>query len=434
MPSSTLAFISLAVLVGLPAGGDAQSLASRIAQAPDGVVRLQLDSRTDVCGNGRDVVGYRNAMFARDFQSIGGHWTDSRCVPGPLRVTLTVADGKVTQMRTQVGGAWPATEARATDLGVVPPREASAYFFSLVPRLETAGGKDRLLLPAVLADDAPVIGPLIALARDARRAEHTRRQAIQWIGLLGDASVIPTLVQFARGDADREGKEDGEKGLGGSAMAALAFLDSDVGIPALIELARSGSGGSVGTRRNAVFWLGQNGSQSARRTLHTVIEDEKEASRVRSHAIFALTHGGDTPASEFAYLRSLYPRLDDDLKEAVIQGMQEDEGGGGSWLIERALDTREPSKLRQSALFWAGQRDATPTADLLRVYREAQEISLREHAIFVLSQREDDAATDALLRIAREDRDTRMRGKALFWLAQQDDPRVKKLIADLLLR
>jgi HEAT repeat protein len=431
MRSSRLAFIPLVVLAGAPVGGDAQSVASRVAQAPDGVVRLQVDSRMGVCGNGRDVVGYRNAIFARNFQSIGGRWNDSRCVPGPLRVTLTVSNRAVTRMQTQVGGEWPAIEARVTDLGVVPPREASAYFFSLVPRLEMASEKDRLLLPAVLSDDAQVIEPLLALARDAGRARHTRRQAIQWIGLLGDAKVIPALVQFARGDVNDGSKEDDDKGLGSSAMAALSTLDGDVGIPALIELAR---GGGVGTRRNAVFWLGQNGSPSARRTLHTVIEDANEASRVRSHAIFALTHGGDTPASEFAYLRTLYPRLDDDLKEAVIQGMQEDEGSGGAWLVERALDTRESSKLRKNALFWAGQREATPTADLVRVYREAQESNLREHAIFVLSQREDDAATDALLRIAREDGDTRMRGKALFWLAQKDDPRVRKLIADLLVR
>ena len=45
-----------------------------------------------------------------------------------------------------------------------------------------------------------------------------------------------------------------------------------------------------------------------------------------------------------------------------------------------------------------------------------------------------DAATDALLAIVRDDKDTRMRGKALFWLAQKDDPRVKKLIADLVLK
>jgi HEAT repeat protein len=411
-----------------------QSLASRVAQAPDGVVRMEVASRMGVCGNGRDVVGYRNALFARNFQSIGGRWTDSRCVPGPLRVSLTAAGGQVTQMRTQVGGSWPATESRVTDLGVVPPREASGYFFSLVPRLETASGKDRLLLPAVLADDAPVIQPLLALARDPGRAEHTRRAAVLWLGLLGDASVIPALVQLARDEVDDEGNDKHRgKGLGSSAVAALSTLDGDAGVPALIDLARSGS---VGTRRNAVFWLGQNGSQSARRMLHTVIENPNEVRRVRSHAIFALSHGGDTPQSEFAYLRAMYPRLDDDaLKEAVIQGMQEDEDvAAGRWLIERALDGRQSSKLRKSALFWAGQREATPTTELIRVYREATELDLREHAIFVLSQREDDAATDALLRIAREDGDTRMRGKALFWLAQKDDPRVKKLIADLLLR
>jgi hypothetical protein len=52
----------------------------------------------------------------------------------------------------------------------------------------------------------------------------------------------------------------------------------------------------------------------------------------------------------------------------------------------------------------------------------------------VLSQRDDEAAIDELLRIAREDGDTRMRGKALFWLAQKDDPRIRKLIADLVLK
>ncbi|HZO19131.1 MAG TPA: HEAT repeat domain-containing protein [Gemmatimonadaceae bacterium] len=411
----------------------AQSLASRVADAPDGVVRMQVESRVGVCGDGRDLVGYKSAIFAHNFQSIGGHWNSSRCEPGPLWITLTVADGQVTQVRTQVGGSWPSSESRVTDLGVVPPHEASPYFFSLVPRLESRSGKDRLLLPAVLADAAPVIQPLLALARDTERAEHTRSQAILWLGLLGDETVVPALVQFARDDVDDGDDRKGrKKGLGGAAMAALHTLEGDVGVPALIDLARDPH---VGTRRNAAFWLGQNGSESARRMLHTMIENGNEATRVRSHAIFALTHGGDTPDSEFGYLRNLYPRLDDhEVKEAIIQGMQEDEGAGGRWLIERALDARESWKLRKAALFWAGQRDETPTAELARVYREADDPELREHAIFVLSQREDEAAIDALMRIARDDPDTRMRGKALFWLAQKDDPRIKKLIADLVLK
>ena len=428
------AVLSVIFAVAGVASLGAQSLASRVAQAPDGVVRVQFDSRAGVCGDGRDVVGYRSAIFARNFQSIGSHWSSDRCVPGPLRVSLTVANGQVTQIHTQVGGNWAATQSRVTDLGIVPPQEASSWLFSLVPRLESASGKDRLLLPAVLAADAPVIQPLLALARDGRRADPTRRQAVLWLGLLGDASVIPSLVQFARDGVDDDGDDKrGKKSLGSSAVAALSALEGGAGVPALMDLARNG--GSVGTRRNAVFWLGQNGDPRARQMLHSVIEDGNEATRVRSHAIFALAHGGKTPPSEFAWLRSLYPRLDADaLKEAIIQGMQEDEREGGRWLVERALDARESLKLRKSALFWAGQREATPTAELLRVYREAKDVSLREHAIFVLSERKDEAATEAVLRIAREDSDTRMRGKALFWLAQKDDPRVKKLIADLVLR
>jgi HEAT repeat protein len=247
-----------------------------------------------------------------------------RCIAGPLRVTLDVDGGEVTRVHTQVGGKWRPTELHVTDLGVVPGREASAYFFSLVPRLETSGGKDRLLLPAVLADDAEVTAPLLALARDESRARSTRSQAIQWLGLIG----------------------------------------------------------------------------------------------------------------EFAVLRTLYPQLEsDELKESVFAGMAQDESAeGGRWILDRVRDEQASTRLRRSALFWAGQREATPTAELVRFYRDRGDTDFREHAIFVLSQRQDDAATDALIDIAKHDSDTRMRGKALFWLAQKNDPRVRKLIADLVLK
>ncbi|MEP6733543.1 MAG: HEAT repeat domain-containing protein [bacterium] len=425
-----LASLALSAIASPSARG--QSIASRVAQAPNGVVHLQFDGRPGVCGNGRDMVGFRNALFARNFQSFG-RFRDTKCVPGPLRVTLTIDGGQVTQVQTQVGGSWPTTTAHVTDLGAVTSREASSYFFTLVPRLESAREKDRLILPAVLADDAEVIAPLLALARDESRADQTRRQAVQWLGILGDASVIPALVSFARQGVNDDGDDKaGKKGLASSAVAALSTLEGDIGVPSLIDLARSGS---TGTRRNAVFWLGQNGDPRARRMLHSVIEDAKEDTRVRSHAIFSLAHGDEPPESEFNYLRTVYPNLGDDkLKEAVFQGMSEDGVAGGRWLIERARDARESSTLRRSALFWAGQRDGTSTADLLGVYRDATDTGLREHAIFVLSQRQDETATDALIRIAREDQDTRMRSKALFWLAQKKDPRVSKLISDMVLK
>ncbi|MEO5818052.1 MAG: HEAT repeat domain-containing protein [Gemmatimonadaceae bacterium] len=410
----------------------AQLIASRVAQAPAGIVHLQFDGRPGVCGDGRETIAFGEAIFARGFQSFG-RWNGVHCVPGPLRVSLTTSGGQVTRLQTQVGGSWPSTEARVTDLGVVPSHEASAYFFSLVPRLEAETGKDRVLLPAVLAEGADVMAPLLALARDESRLDQTRRQAVQWLGLLGDASVIPALVSFAKQDVNTDGEDKaGKKGVASSAVSALSQLDGDIGVPALIDLAKTGS---IGTRRNAAFWLGQNGDPRARKQLHAMIEDTKEEDRVRQHAIFSLSHGDETPPSEFAYLRSVYPRLDSEqLKEAVFQGMTTDASSGERWLIERARDSSESTKLRKSALFWAGQDQDTPTADLMGVYRDAGDSNLREHAIFVLSQRQDEPATDALIRIAREDKDSRMRGKALFWLAQKKDPRVTKLISDMVLK
>jgi hypothetical protein len=187
-------------LVACSATGQAgaqTAIASRVGQAPDGIVRMQYDAHPDACGDGRDIVGFRRALFGSSFESYGG-WSNARCVAGPLRVSLTVADRRPVSVRTQIGGAWPATSERVTDLGIVSSREASAYFLSIVPALESGVRKGRMLLPAVLAADAVVMPQLIAIARDGSRADDTRRQAIQWIGQLGDASVVPVLVGFAR--------------------------------------------------------------------------------------------------------------------------------------------------------------------------------------------------------------------------------------------
>ena len=318
------------ILLAIASSTNAQTLASRVNAAPDGVVRMIVPSRPGVCGDGQELVGYRNALFARNFQTYG-KWRASNCVHGDLRITVSKTDGEITRARTQVGGPWPYTEQRVTDVGVVSPGEASAYFLALVPRLERFA-KDRVLLPVVLADVEPPLAALIALARDGNRHMKTRRSAVHWAGSLGDETMLEPLTQLARAEGDDD------DGLSGSALAALSMLEGSV---------------------------------------------------------------GDAAAR---------------------------------WMIARALDQRERRKLRKDALFWAGQHEDTPTADLVRVYNTDSGNDLREHAIFVLSQRDDRAATDALIRIAQEDSDTRMRGKALFWLAQKDDARVKKLIADIILK
>ena len=444
-PSSLERIFSIAVVISvtaMPRAALAQSdLATRVSRAPDGVVHLQFASRPGTCGDGREAIGYRKAFFAESFQSIG-EWNAPGCVPGPVRVALTVAGRQVTRVRTYVSGSWAPTAERVTDLGAVSPVEAASYFFGLVPQIERIGSRDksRVLLPAVLADAGDVIPQLTSLARDASRAQETRRQALQWMGLLGDSKVVPTLVGFARGggagpvgdDIDEDDSAPGMKGLATAAMAALSFIDNGAGVPALIDLARNGN---FGARSSAVFWLGQTGDPRAIATLHSVIENDREDERVRAHAIFALSHGDDTPPAEFAYLRAIFPRLTSrKMKEQVMMGMGEDKSNGSAWLIARARDDGESIETRKTALFWAGQRELTPTKDLAAVYRSATESSLKEHAIFVLSQRNDEDALTELMRIAQSDSDKRMRSRAMFWLGQKDDPRVTKFIADRIAR
>lgn len=301
------------------------ALAARVADAPDGVVHVQFDSRPGTCGDGRTMVGYRSALFGRDYSNVG-KWHDQRCVPGPVRVALVIAGGVVTHATTQIGGSWPPASGRVTELGVVTAPEAAAYFFSLVPRLESAFTRDHaLLLPAVLADADVAIVPLIALARDGARSERTRRQALQWIGLLGDAGVVPMLVGFA---SEGTASEDG-KGLAGSAVGALAAIDGGAGIPALVQLARSAP---LATRRNAVFWLGQNDDPRGLRMLHTIINDANEDERLREHAVFSLSQ-----------------REDADSFDALL----------------RLARGRSNTRLRSKALFWLAQKHDPRVAALI---------------------------------------------------------------------
>ena len=215
-----------------------------------------------------------------------------------------------------------------------------------------------------------------------------------------------------------------EKGLATTAMAALSTLDGGVGVPALIDLARTGNSG---TRGAAVFWLGQSGDPRAFAALHGVIENPREDERIRAHAIFSMSHGDDTPDAEFTYLRGVYSRITSTkMKEAILMGMGEDESGGSAWLIEKARDTGEPVSMRKNALFWAGQKKSTPTKDFRR-FTARRRLELREHAISSYSsatmrhfQRLSDRARDSEKSIA---------SRALL-ACQKGDPRVTKMIGD----
>lgn len=113
----------------------------------------------------------------------------------------------------------------------------------------------------------------------------------------------------------------GGEGPGSSAVAAASMADGVETWPALLALARDTALPS-GTRKAAVFWVGQAAAERATEGLVALLEDEVELS-LREHAIFALSQRSDAASLDA--------------------------------LLGVARESPEP-RLRKRAIFWLSQR------------------------------------------------------------------------------
>jgi HEAT repeat protein len=184
-------------------------------------------------------------------------------------------------------------------------------------------------------------------------------------------------------------------------------------------------------REKAIFWLGDADDERARTIVRAIASSDTTPRDLRDRAIFALgflDHDGDNGP----FLRTLYTRLDDrQLKDKVIQAVaQLDDADDERWLLDRVLDATEPVDLRKQALFWRGQHNASPVRDLIALYPRLDSRELREHYVFVLSQRHESAAVDKLIDLASNDGDREIRAKATFWLGQSRDPKAMKFLEE----
>jgi HEAT repeat protein len=400
---------------------DAQSLASRVAAAGDGEVRLAFATRAGVCGDGRDVVALNRTLYVYPSMESHGTWSGVQCAHGRARVAITTSGGQIERVRTHIGGVWPAGSGKITDLGDVSAKDVAPYFFALAEKLDGRSARNALL-PAVVADSVDALPSLLRIAQNASIARETRKRAIHWLGDLGDASMVKPLEQFVSADDD--------DGLAESALFALSELPEGVGIPSLITFARSPR--STKLRGKAVFWLGQTDDKRAQTEVRAIAQDNSVPDGVREKAIFVIGQHDDASDADVAFLKSLFPKLESTkLRDQVLFSVsQTDNASGRQWLMSVARDESVPVEVRKKAIFWAGQ-GGTPVKELASLYDALQAETLKEHMIFVLSQRDERAATDKLLSIVRSDSDSRMRKKALFWLAQKDDPEITKVISNL---
>jgi len=246
----TRTILALAAALGVSAPAVAQTLAQRVAGAPDGTVRLSYAARPGVCGNGAGTISFdcadgtcgRNRIRDESVWDAGS----CQCEAGPVRLALTVANGRITRLRSYVGGRWrPA--AGVTDLGTVSAVEAARWLLALA----RSGGDraaEQAVLAAVLADSVTVWPDLVRLARESSVALRVRTQAVFWLGHAAGEAATRDLADLVGDDAlDRDIREH--------AVFALSQQPRDVGVPALLQIARTNRDPDV--RRKAFFWLGQ---------------------------------------------------------------------------------------------------------------------------------------------------------------------------------
>ena len=235
----THSFLAGATIAALAFAGaaTAQTIDRRVASAPDGTVRFSFAARSGVCGNGHNV----NIQDSRN-----PDW-ESDCDNGPVRTVLTVSGGKVSRVRSYVGGRWRPAGAGVTNLGTVSAPEAANYLLDLASR--SPGGSNEAVFAATLADSAMIWPALVRLAKNEAVPRETRRSAVFWLGQAAGSAATASLDSLV-------GDPRGDRQIREAAVFALSQRPKDEGVPALIRVAQTDRDPDI--RRKAMFWLGQS--------------------------------------------------------------------------------------------------------------------------------------------------------------------------------
>jgi HEAT repeat protein len=291
------------------------------------------------------------------------------------------------------------------------------------PTDEDDDNDDRIAaLNALIQMDAERAMPILkqVLARRDACSAVLRRKAVFLVSQKKTSETANILMDVARNDPDQEVREQ-----------AVFWLSQVPGSTPLLEEILKGNA-DEDIKEKALFSISQQNEPRAQQVLRDFASRESEDSDLREKAIFWLGQRRSTENTEF--LRALYSRLtNEDLKEKVLFSLSQQRGAGNEqWLMSIVVNQKEDIELRKKALFWAGQ-SGVATSELAGLYDRLGDAEIKDHMIFVLSQRQKDAAANTkLFDIAKNEKDPELRKKAIFWLGQSRDPRAQQFLLDLI--
>ena len=262
------------------------------------------------------------------------------------------------------------------------------------------------------------------LAKKDACSAPLRRTAVYLLGNSGDATAPAMLRDVALNDSEPEVRS--------TAIQYLARSPSDVAVSTLDEILRTTTDQNV--LRTAARALAANPSPRARQSVRTLIERADAPERLRMEAIGGFEDSQRTTDEDAAYLRGLYPKMDNPRIKARIARVIGQLGGDANdqWLMGLMRNNDEPLEVRSAALSRLAMRSSTSIGDAVKLYGSVSDRQLREMLINVYGQRREPEATDKLLDIAKNDTDYNLRRQAINALTRKNDPRATKLLLEII--
>jgi hypothetical protein len=237
--------------------------------------------------------------------------------------------------------------------------------------------------------DAGRPGPEAVGVSDLDCAFDLEGLPLVWLGGATDDKSLALVRNFFEAGGSEELKKDLIVAAGIHDAPALA-------IPFLEAVLKSRE--NVEVRKDAAFWIGQQGGPAALKILRaTAIADPSV--EVRKGAVFGLSQV--------------------ELEAAVDE------------LIDLAR-TAANADVRHEAVFWLGQRASKKAeAALVGFVDKGTDPEVQEQAVFALSELPDNQGVEPLIRIARTHPNPHVRTKAIFWLGECEDPRALKVLIEI---
>lgn len=168
--------------------------------------------------------------------------------------------------------------------------------------------------------------------------------------------------------------------------------------------------------------------------LHGVALGDYET-RVRENAIFWL--GTYKDERSLKDLREIYDRVDEPkLKKQVVFAYQMSDARDAVKELIRIAKTEQDQKLRKEAIFWLGQKASEESVETLKdVLDDSDEYtSVKESAVFAISQLPADKSVPMLIDIARTNKNPKVKKQAIFWLGQKNDDAALEFFEEILLK